>query len=340
MMRQWVLASRPDGLARTSDFAMQESPIPTPDKGQVLLKTQYLGVAPVMLRYMNNGTFFERPLEIGDVMHGRGVGIVVASRNSSFKEGDIVQCKLGWREYALIDDDSYYMPFVMKQTDLPWSYGVSALAMSGFTALLGLRDICNLKKGERVLVSGAAGGVGSQVAFIAKSLGCEQVVGIAGGKKKCHLLTDRLAYDDSIDYKGKDFERQLNSAMPDGINVFFDNVGGEMLDTVMGHVLRRGRIAICGRISEYLKAPDECHRPRNFYLIGLNDLKLEGFFIYNFQERFRDYESTLAHWIRSGEFHPLEDIMHGLEKMPDALIGLYEGTNCGVRVVQIDPDAR
>ena len=265
-MRQWVLSERPvDRVATKEDFDMREVPVPEIGPGQVLLKTQYLGVAPVMLRYMTNETSFERPLEIGDVMHGRGVGKVVASRNPAFREGDIIQCKMRWREYAVIDSDPYYMPFIMGQPDLPWSYGISALAMSGFTALLGMRDICQMRQGDRVLVSGAAGGVGSQVGFIARKLGCGRLVGIAGGEKKCLLLTKRLGYDAAIDYKAPGFEARLEAEFPDGIDAFFDNVGGEMLDSVMGKMRRRGRIAICGRISEYLKKPDDYHRPRNFY---------------------------------------------------------------------------
>ncbi len=339
-MRQWVLARRPQGgLAAEQDLALQEVPIPKITKGQALLKTLYLGVAPVMLRYMNNETSFERRMDIGDVMIGRGVGRVEESKNPDYKIGDIVQCKLGWREYAVIDSDPYYMPFTMSHTDLPLSYGISSLAMSGFTALIGMRDICKAGPGDRTLVSGACGGVGSQAGFIAKVLGCTPVVGIAGGPLKCRLLTKRLGYDFAIDYKNDDVPARLDECFPDGIDVFFDNVGGELLDEVLGRIRRRGRIAICGRISEYLKEPKEYHRPRNIYRIGLQDAKMEGFFIYDYTEHFRDYENTITQWIRAGQFHPLENILEGIENMPAALAGLYEGDNAGIRVVRIDRDA-
>lgn len=339
-MRQWIMASRPDGRIRESDFALRETPIPEPGPGEVLLQTQYLGVAPVMMRYMTNETTFEKPLAPGDVMHGRGVGIVTKSRHPDFTEGDAYQCKLGWREYGLIDgSDPYYMPFRMGHRDLPLSHGISSLAMSGFSALIGLREIARVQAGDRVLVSGAAGGVGSQVAFMAKALGANPVVGLAGGQPKCRVLTDRLAYDTAIDYRNADRDEQIDAAFPEGIDVFFDNVGGELLDAVLGRIRRRARVVICGRISEYLTDPADYHRPRNLYRIGLMDSKLEGFFIYDYQAQFAECEAQIADWIRRGELIPLEDIDEGLERMPAALISLYEGSNVGVRMVRINPGA-
>ena len=338
-MRQWVLAHRPVGVATVDDFRLEAVPVPEIGDGEVLLKTLYLGVAPVMLRYMTNETSFEKPIEIGDVMIGRGVGRVAASRNPAYRVGEIYQAKLGWREYAVIDGDPYYMPFRMQHTDLPLSHGISTLAMSGFTALIGMQEICAVTAKDRVLVSGAAGGVGSQAGFVARALGAEQVVGIAGGPGKCRLLTDRLGYTASVDYKNDDVPARLDELFPDGIDVFFDNVGGELLDHVMGRIRRRARIAICGRISEYLLPPEEYHRHRNLYRIGLQDAKIEGFFVYDHVPHFERYETQLADWIRSGAMRPLEDILEGIEQMPGALISLYEGTNVGVRMVRIDPGA-
>jgi NADPH-dependent curcumin reductase CurA len=338
-MRQWILARRPDGMATVDDFRLETVPVPEICDGEVLLKTIYLGVAPVMLRYMTNETSFERPMEIGDVMIGRGVGRVVASRNASYRVGEIYQAKLGWREYAVIDDDPYFMPFHMTHTDLPLSHGISTLAMSGFTALIGMREICAVTEGDRVLVSGAAGGVGSQAGFVARALGADHVIGIAGGKDKCRLLTERLGYDSAIDYKNDDVPARLDELFPDGIDVFFDNVGGELLDEVMGRIRRRARIAICGRISEYLLPLDEYHRHHNLYRVGLQDAKMEGFFVYDHVPHFEDYEDQLAKWIRAGRLCPLEDILDGIEEMPAALISLYEGTNTGVRMIRVDPNA-
>lgn len=338
MMKQWIMASRPDGLVKPSDFSLEHVPIPEIKEGEALVKTLYLGVAPVMLRYMTNETDFERPMNIGDVMIGRGVGRVVESKCAAFKVGDILQTKLGWREYGVIEDDPYYMTYKMRNTDLRLSYGISSLGMSGFTSVIGIRDICSAKPGDRVLVSGAAGSVGSLVGFIAKKLGCSPVIGIAGGERKCKLLTEKLGYDAAIDYKSPDVYEKIAHYFPDGIDVFFDNVGGELLDVVMGHINRRARIAICGRISEYLLSPEEYHRPKNMYRIGLKDAKMEGFFIYDYQDQYHEYEDQIAQWIREGGIKPLEDIGEGLEKLPEALISLYKGTKGGSRMVRVDPE--
>ncbi len=339
-MRQWVLASRPKGLATVDNFSLETAPVPTISDGEILVKTLFLGVAPVMLRYMTNETDFERPLEIGDVMHGRGVGRVVASKHSDYKIGDVIQAKLGWREYAKIDgDDDYYLIHKMQNTDLPASHGISSLAMSGFTALVGMREIADVKTGDQVLVSGAAGGVGSQAGFIARALGAGKVVGIAGGSEKCRLLKKRLGYDEAIDYKNENVGEKLDEVFPAGIDVYFDNVFGEILDEVFLRINRRARIALCGRISEYLKSPEEYHRFKNLYRLGLQDAKLEAFFVYDYVEHFAEYERQFAVWIREGKLKPLEHILEGIEKMPEALISLYKGKNSGVLMVKIADDA-
>ncbi|MFS4467206.1 NADP-dependent oxidoreductase [Maribacter sp. 2210JD10-5] len=337
-MKQWVMASRPKGLVKVEDFRLEEVAIPNIRKGEALVKTLYLGVAPVMLRYMTNETTFEKPMEIGDVMIGRGVGCVVASKSVAFKEGDLLQTKLGWREYGVIKDEPYYMTYKMATQDLSPSYGVGALGMNGFTSLIGMQEICKVKKGDKVLVSGAAGSVGSMAGFVAKALGCDILVGIAGGPEKCTMLTESLGYDYAIDYKTDGVPKKLDELFPDGIDVFFDNVGGELLDEVLGRINRRARIAICGRISEYLIPPEAYHRPRNMYRIGLKDAKMEGFFVYDYQAEYPNYEKQLAQWIREGRLRPLEDIGIGLEEMPNALISLYKGTNGGTRMVKVFKD--
>ena len=335
-MKQWVMARRPDGLVKPSDFRLETVPIPQIQDGEVLLKTLYLGVAPVMLRYMTNETDFEKPMHVGDVMIGRGVGKVVESKSPTFKVGEILQTKLGWREYGVIKDEPYYMTYRMRNTDLRYSYGTAALGMNGFTAIIGMQDICKAKPGDKTLVSGAAGSVGSMTGFVAKSLGCTPVIGIAGGPLKCKLLTNRLGYDGAIDYKADNIGEQLDHYFPEGIDVFFDNVGGELLDEVLARINRRARIAICGRISEYLLSPEEYHRPKNMYRIGLKDAKMEGFFIYDYQDKYAEYEDQIAQWIRAGSVLPLEDIQDGIEEMPTSLISLYKGTNGGGRMVRVD----
>lgn len=335
-MHQIVLASRPNGLATVDNFRLETAPVPEIKDGEVLVKTLYLGVAPVMLRYMTNETSFEKPLEIGDVMHGRGVGRVVESKHPDYQVGDLIQAKLRWREYALVDgNDNYYLIYKMQNTDLPASHGISSLAMSGFTGLIGMREIANVKAGEQVLVSGAAGGVGSQAGFAARALGAEKIVGIAGGAEKCKLLINRLGYDAAIDYKNDNVAEKLDEFFPNGIDVYFDNVFGGILDEVLLRINRRARIALCGRISEYLKSPSEYHKHKNLWRLGLQDAKLEAFFVYDYTAHFAEYENTLAGWIREGKLKPLEHILEGLEKMPEALVSLYEGVNSGVLMIKV-----
>ena len=338
MQRQWVLASRPSGAPQVDNFRLTETTVPSLQPGKALVKTLYLGVAPVMLRYMRNETVFERPMEIGDVMAGRGVAEVLQSDCPELPVGAIVQARLGWQEYALIDNNQYPKPFILPHTDLPLSYGISTLALSGFTALVGLREIGKLKTTDAVLVSGAGGGVGSQVAMVAKALGAQSVVGIAGGRDKCHALLNKMAYDAAIDYKNDCLEKRLDELFPSGIDVFFDNVGGPLLDLVLARLKRRARIVICGGISEYLLEDGDRYQYKHLQNLGRQDAKMEAFFVYDYEASFQTYGRELADWIRSGQVVPVEHISEGIETLPQALVDLYTGTNLGVRMVHVgDP---
>ena len=334
-MLQWILNKRPKHQVKESHFKLVECDRPEVSKNELLVRTLYLGVAPVMLRYMKNETSFEKPLNIGDVMIGRGVGEVIESRDPDIKVGEIIHGKLGWREYSILKNEPYYMIHQMKKTELSPSLGLSTLGLSGFTALIGAQTISNIQPGDNVLVSGAAGGVGSQVAFIAKALGAKKVVGIAGGSEKCSIIKNDLSYDQAIDYKNDLVPEKLDDFFKDGIDVYFDNVGGEILDHVLERINRRARIAICGRMSEYLKNPKDYHHYKNIYRIGLTDSKMEGFFVYDFVKEYHKYEDQLVGMIRDGKIIPREDILEGFEKMPEALISLYEHRNIGVRMVKV-----
>ena len=335
-MRQWILKERPNHRVEATNFELVHASIPVIQPGELLIRVLYLGLAPVMLRYMRNETSFEKPLALGDVMMGRGVGEVIKSNHPDYRPGDIIQAKMGWREYAVVNaNDPYYLIYRMQHTDLPLSHGISSLAMSGFTALIGMRDIGRVTAENRVLVSGAAGGVGSQCAMVAKALGATQVVGLAGSSTKCSQLTDQLGYDAAINYKSDSVEAQLDRLFPDGIDVYFDNVGGKLLDDVLLRINRRARIVICGRISEYLLPIEQYHAFKNIYRIGLQDAKMEAFFVYDYTSYFSEYEATLANWIRAGKLSPCEHILHGIEQMPRALMNLYDGVNIGVMMVKL-----
>jgi len=338
--RQWVLADRPVNRAvRESDFRLVEAPVPVPGRGEFLVRTLYLSVAPVMRHYMLDGGGIEAPLAIGEVMRGRGVGQVIASNHPDYAPGDYVQGKLGWQEYSVSDGSPYFMMYKIRQRLVPVSTAIGVLGMTGFTSYLGLVDIGQPKKGETVLVSGAAGGVGSNVGWIARNLGC-RVVGIAGTSAKCWLLTSKMGYHAAINYRTDDVTARIRELCPQGVDVFFDNVGGEILDHALGALNRYGRVVCCGRIAEYLKPEDERYRLRNWDAIGRQRATMRGFFIYDLAGHFPRAERQMAQWIAEGRMQYLEDVLVGIEQMPRALIRLFEGQNVGKQIVRVDPAAR
>jgi len=338
--RQWVLAARPVGReVRESDFELVARPMPDLGEGQFLVRTLYLSVAPVMRQYMLDGAGFEKPLDLGEVMRGRGVGVVVASRNAAHPVGEIVQGKLGWQEYALADGSPYYMMYRIVQRSAPLSAGIGVLGITGFTSYLGLVDIGGVREGDVVLVSGAAGGVGSSVAQIARQLGARTVVGIAGTAEKCRLLVDELGYDAAIDYRTEDLPQRLARLLPDGFDVMFDNVGGETLDAALLHLRVGARVVLCGRISEYLGHEERPYALRNYQQVHRRYASLRAFFIYHMEAQFPRAEAAMARMIAAGQLRSAEDVLEGLENMPRALIRLFTGENRGKQVVRVDPAA-
>jgi len=332
--RRWVMASRPDPDVREESCRLETVPRPQPGPGEFLVRTLYLSVAPVMRMYMIDGAGIEKPLEIGERILGRGVGEVVASRHPGYAVGDIVQGKLGWQEYALSDGSTWAMMYKVGQRLVPFSTALGVLGMTGFTSYLGLTEIGRLRAGETVLVSGAAGGVGSNCGFIARNLGC-RVVGIAGTEEKCRLLVDSLGYDAAIDHRAEDVGERIGALCPQGIDVFFDNVGGEILDAALAHVNRYARIVLCGRISQYLKSDEDMYRLRNWWRVGKQRASMQGFFIYDLQAHFGEAERQMAEWIAAGRMGYQEDMLEGIEQMPRALIRLYEGANVGKQLVRV-----
>jgi NADPH-dependent curcumin reductase CurA len=338
--RQWVLADRPVGRGvLESDFRLVETPVPDLAEGQLLVRTLYLSVAPVMRRYMLDGAGFEKPLALGEVMRGRGVGVVVQSRNPRFAPGDFVQGKLGWQAYSVSDGSPYYMMYKIHQRIAPLSTGIGVLGVTGFTSYLGLIDVGQLRPGDRVLVSGAAGGVGSSLAQIAKLSGASRVVGIAGTADKCRLLTQKLGYDAAINYREEDLDARIGELMPEGLDLFFDNVGGATLDTALKHLAKDARIVLCGRISEYLGDEEQPYALRNYQRLHKAWATMRAFFIYRHEADFPRAEAAMAQWIAEGRLVAAEDILEGLEMMPRALIRLYTGENRGKQLVRVDPDA-
>ncbi len=333
--RKWTLQSRPNPEVVLSNFQYEESPVQLPKNGEVLLKNHYLNLAPVMRMYMmadGGGYSTERILDIGDVIHGRGVAEVIASEHEAYKVGDFVQGQVGWQDYKLTAMTQQEKFLKMTPRKLPIYYGLSALGMTGYSAYCGFIARGAPNQGDTVLVSGAAGGVGSLVVQIAKAMGCSNVVGIAGGKEKCSIVTS-LGADGTIDYKHEDVNERLKEVMPKGIDVYFDNVGGDILDTSLGHLNKGARVVLCGAISEYARATP--FSLKNYGLVRQKEADLRGFFVYNHAPMFQEAEATIAEWIREGKLKALMDIEVGFENVPQSLIGLYTGTNIGKRIVKI-----
>ena len=335
--RQWTVAARPGNELEHAHFGYREQAIGDPDEGEMLLKTHYLNVAPVMRMYMmaeGGGESTESVLEIGDVIHGRGVAEVVASNHPDFAVGDFVHGQIGWQTWKITSATPDEKFVRMTPRGVPAYYGLSALGMTGYSAYCGFVSRGEPQAGKPVLVSGAAGGVGSLVVQIAKALGCAPVVGIAGGAEKCELVRG-LGADAMIDYKAEDVGARIARLLPDGIDVYFDNVGGEILEAALDNLAYGARVVLCGSISEYTR--DEPFGPTNYTRLRRHEADMRGFFVYNHAHGFERAETDIASWIKAGRLRALVDISDGFERMPDALIGLYTGTNRGKRIVRVQP---
>ncbi len=334
MNKRLTLAARPEKGIKVSDFKMETVEIPKLKKNEFLIKVLFLSVAPVMKFYMLDGAGIESPMKIGDTMRGRGVGEVIASNNAEFVVGDIVQGKCGWQEYVVCDGSSYHMMYKVSQRGISYSTALGILGMTGFTSYFGLYKIGALKKGENVLVSAAAGGVGSNVGKLARIKGAK-AVGLASTDEKCKILTEKLGYHGAINYKKENVSERIDAFFPDGVDVFFDNVAGAILDTALTKLKRYARVVCCGRISQYENIDGTEYQLKNWHFIYKTRSKMQGFFIYDFEEEFPKAEKEMAQWIKDGKLTFQEDILEGLENMPVALNRLFEKKNVGKQLVRI-----
>jgi NADPH-dependent curcumin reductase len=335
--RAWTIAARPDGVPAPSDFRLVERAVPAPGDGEVLLKAHYLALAPVMRSYMlGEPAAGERPLALGDVIHGRGVAEVVASRHPDWRPGDVVHGQIGWQTHKLSRMTPGERFFRMARRGLPAHAGLSALGMTGFSAWCGFVTCGAPKAGDAVLVSGAAGGVGSIVVQIARAMGCAPVVGIAGGAEKCSAVR-ALGADACIDYKAEGIRARIAALFPRGIDLYFDNVGGEILEAALGNLALSARIVLCGSISEYTRA--EPFGPRNYTALRRAEASMRGFFVYNHSADFARAEADLARLIGEGKLRLQQTVLDGFDLMPEGLIGLFIGANTGKMCVAVTPGA-
>jgi len=327
---QFRLAARPEGLPKESDWDRTEEPVGEPGEGEVLVKTLYLSLDPAMRGWMNEGRSYIPPVGIGEVMRALAAGEVVASNHSGFAPGDHVTGLLGVQEYAIASGDA-----LMKvDTDLaPLPVYLSTLGMPGMTAYFGLLDIGRPAAGETVVVSGAAGAVGGLVGQIAKFKGA-RAIGIAGGEDKCRHIVDELGFDAAIDYKAGDLDAALGEHCPDGIDVYFDNVGGEILDAALARLGRNARVVICGAISQY-NASAAMKGPSNYMSLLVNHASMTGFVFSDYLDRLGEGAQDMAGWLAAGDLKSREDVAEGFDNFPETLLRLFEGANTGKLVLAV-----
>ncbi len=326
--RQWLLRARPVGMLKESDFELKSSPVPTPGDGQALVRTRWLAFEPAMRGWMEDRPNYIPPVAIGEVMRGMSVGEVVESRLEGLAPGDLVTGLTGWQEFALVDGGARKLP---EGTDP--TAALSVLGITGITAYFGLLDIGQPKEGDVVVVSGAAGATGSVVGQIAKRKGC-RVVGVAGGAEKCAWLTKQAHFDAAIDYKNEDVGARLSELCPGGIDVFFDNVGGEVLDEALARIARGARIVICGSISRY-NLEEAPPGPRNYYNIVAQRGRMEGFVVLDFVHRYAEATAELGKWVEEGSIVWEVDVQKGFENAPKTLQRLYTGANFGKQLLEL-----
>jgi NADPH-dependent curcumin reductase CurA len=325
------LAQRPEGMPSEEVWDLQEEAVPAAEDGKVLVEVQYLSLDPAMRGWINDARSYMPPVGIGEVMRAGGVGRVVASGDSRFSEGDSVTGITGIQEYALLDAAGL-TPIDPSLAPLPRYLG--ALGMTGMTAYFGLLEIGQPKEGETVVVSGAAGAVGSIVGQIARVKGC-RAVGIAGGEEKCEWLTGELGFDAAIDYRSEELVPALRKAAPDGIDVYFDNVGGETLDAALACLARGARIPLCGAISQY-NASGGMKGPANYMSLLVNRGRMEGFLVFDFVAKFPEAIKEMAGWLADGSVVAREDIADGgVAAFPQALLRLFRGENTGKLVLKV-----
>jgi len=331
--RQWRLKSRPSGLIKTDEFDLVSEPIPEVGEGQLLIRSVYLSLDPAMRGWLTDRPSYVPPVQIGEIMRGLAVGIVEKSKHPRFAAGDRVQGMFGWQEYLLSNGEAVTK---LPESRLPFSAYLGLFGLAGLTAYAGLLEVGQPKSGETLLISGAAGSVGSLVGQIGKIKGL-RVVGLAGTDEKCNWLREELAFDAAVNYKDADYKKQLKAACPNGVDIYFENVGGAILETALSLMNTFGRAVVCGLISQY-NATSPVPGPSNFAMVISKRLKVQGFLAIDYSSKVKEMVSNFTQWYSSGQLKYRVDIIRGLEAAPAAINKLFDGSNQGKLMVQVtDP---
>jgi NADPH-dependent curcumin reductase CurA len=329
------LASRPHGLPARDNWRFTDEPVVEPEAGDVLVKTLFLSLDPAMRGWMNDVKSYIAPVGIDEVMRAGGIGVVVAARPPAVALGDHVSASLGVQEYCLVPEEQVKKSgmFRIDPTLGSLTQWLNVLGMPGMTGYFGLLDVGQPRAGDTVVVSGAAGAVGQTVGQLARIKGC-RAVGIAGGKAKCDWVVKELGFDACIDYKDGNLRDGLKAACPDGVDVYFDNVGGEILDHVLARINRKARIVICGAISQYNNT-EPVQGPKNYLSLLVNRARMEGMVVFDYADRYPAAVAELAGHLKAGRMKSKEDVVAGLDNFPETLLKLFNGENFGKLVLQV-----
>jgi NADPH-dependent curcumin reductase CurA len=330
--RRFLLRQRPSGRIGPDTFELSEQPVPEIADGEALVRVDWISLDPTNRMWINDTPTYLPPVGIGEVMRAAGLGQVVASNNPNYTVGQTVQGLLGWQEYAVLSDASMVNPVDVAEGISPSAY-LGALGMTGLTAWVGIRDIGKPQPGETVVVSAAAGAVGSVAGQLAKAAGA-RVVGIAGGPQKCALLVDELGFDAAVDHRADDWASQLKAATPNGIDVDFENVGGALMDAIFARLNIGARVALCGLISEY-NDEDAPSGPRAFGNLLIQRALVKGFIVLDHFGQATEAMTEIAGLMQQGKLKPLETVVEGFEQLPTAINMLFDGKNVGKLVVKL-----
>ena len=331
--RQWILKTRPDGMPKESDLDLIESPIPEPKHGEILVKNLWMSIDPYMRGRLRDGPSYAPPVAIGGVLQGESVGRVMESRLDGFKVGDIVRGHIGWQEYGILGITGAH---VVDTSLGPISTSIGVLGMPGLTAYFGLLEVNRPQAGDTIVVSAASGAVGAIVGQLAKIMGC-RAVGIAGSDEKVSYIVDELGFDAGINYKTQDVSAAIAESCPNGVDGYFDNVGGEITEAVMPHFNLYARMAICGRISEYNDDVPSMG-PRVLRYVHAAQATVEGFLVFRWADRYEEGRSRLAQWVRDGQIKYKEDVVEGFENSAKAFIGQLGGANFGKLLIKVSDE--
>lgn len=334
--RQWLLATRPLGAVTTENFEYRESPIPEPGEGQILLRNLYLSFDPTQRGWMMDRESYMPPVAIGEPMRAGSVAQVVRSNHPEFATGDLVQTLGGWQDFVVVDGATGGFALARLTPGVTPQMALGVLGTTGQTAYFGMLDLGQPRAGETVLVSGAAGATGSVAGQIARIKGC-RVVGIAGGPEKCAWLKEEARFDDVIDYKAENVEQRIGELCPNRVDVFFDNVGGDILEAALNHINLHARVVLCGGIANY-NATEPQPGPTNLMNLVVMRARMEGFIVIDYADRFPEGAQALMGWLESGELVHRDDVQEGFENIPDTLTRLFTGRNLGKQLLKIaDP---